>query len=144
MQTTEQLAPATIAELLAHITDLTKMLPFEPGAPEGTVLEGLPWLLEAPTTANLEDALKASKALTRALFEWLASRYFFTAQSKAALNPGLQALRSVAGEFTGIPVETAAEAEELDRIEAAHPAPIFAPVNMADLAMNALGISKGA
>ena len=132
-QTTEQLAPATIASLIPGMA--------------GTVIQRLiPTLTqlttEQPTTAELEEAiktsrtitaelessLKTSKAITRACFEWLAARYYAKAQSEAALNPGLQALRNVAAEFAGIPVETAAEAEEMDRIEAAHPAVFHLPL----------------
>lgn len=53
-RTTEQLAPPAIAELIPKLTMLTT---------------------EQPTTAELEEALLASKAITRAIFEWLASRY---------------------------------------------------------------------
>lgn len=82
MKTTEQLAPATIAALIPNLTKLTT---------------------EQPTTVELEEALKTSKAITRALFEWLSDRYCIQAASRA------------------IPTETAAEREELDRIERAHP-----------------------
>ena len=99
-QTTEQLAPDAIAGLIPTLTKLTT---------------------EQPTTVELEEALKTSKAVTRAIFEWLAARYSAKAQSEAALNPGLQALRTTAAEFAGIPVETAVEREDLDRIERACP-----------------------
>lgn len=88
VRTTEQQAPAAIAELIPQLSKLT---------------------CEQPTTAELEEALLASKAITRALFEWLASRY--SAKAAAA----------------HIPTETPAEAEELDRIEHAHVHPNFAP-----------------
>lgn len=84
-RTPEQLAPAAIAELIPKLVHLTT---------------------NQPTTVELEEALLASKAITRALFEWLASRY--TAQSAAAKS-------------YEIPTETPQEAEELNRIERAHP-----------------------
>jgi hypothetical protein len=85
MRTPEQLAPAAIAELLPKLTRLTT---------------------DQPTTAELEEALLASKAITRATFEWLAARYCAQSASKKAY---------------GIPSETPAEREELDRIEQARP-----------------------
>ncbi len=84
-RTVEQLAPETLAELLPDLTKLTA---------------------KQPTTEELEAALHASKAITRALFEWLANRYTAQAAAKRAL---------------GVPVETPYEREELDRIEAANP-----------------------
>ena len=89
MKTTEQVAPATIAELVPKLSQLTT---------------------DQPTTTEIEEAIRISKAITRALFEWAASRY--SAQAQGSL----------------IPVETPAEAEELDRIEHAHVHPHFAPV----------------
>jgi ribosomal protein L17 len=53
-QTTEQKAPKVIADLIANLTALTA---------------------NQPTTAEIEEALLTSKAITRGLFEWLASRY---------------------------------------------------------------------
>lgn len=54
IRTTEQQAPKVVAELIARLTALTTNL---------------------PTTTDLEEALPASRDITRALFEWLASRY---------------------------------------------------------------------
>jgi ribosomal protein L17 len=53
-RTTEQKATKVIAELIAKLTALTT---------------------NQPTTAEIEEALLMNKAVTRALFEWLASRY---------------------------------------------------------------------
>ena len=92
IRTTEQRAPQAISELIPKLTQLTT---------------------GQPTTVELEEALLASKAITRALFEWLASRYTAQAAAKKAY---------------GIPVETPAEAEELDRIEHSHAHPHFAPL----------------
>ena len=80
MRTVEQIAPETIAELIPQITRLTT---------------------DQPTTAEIEDALKTSKALTRAIFEWLSSRY----SAKAAAG------------ITAVPEEPAASVH-----------PVFAPL----------------
>jgi len=66
MRTTEQQAPEVIAQLIPKITQLTT---------------------EQPTTAELEEALLTTKALTRAVFEWLASRY----SAQAAARQGYEA-----------------------------------------------------
>jgi hypothetical protein len=57
---TEQKAPNVIADLIANLTALTT---------------------NQPTTAEIEEALATSKAITRGLFEWLASRYATRAQA---------------------------------------------------------------
>jgi hypothetical protein len=57
---TEQKAPKVIADLIANLTALTT---------------------NQPTTAEIEEALITSKAITRGLFEWLASRYATRAQA---------------------------------------------------------------
>lgn len=93
--TTEQLAPKAIAELIPTLTQLTT---------------------EQPTTVELEEALKTSKAITRAIFEWLAARYCVQAEAAKAY-----------GRCPLIPTETPQEAEELDRIERAHVHPAFGP-----------------
>ena len=54
IRTVEQSAPAQLAE---YVTELSKLT------------------TDQPTTAELEETLVASKAITRAVFEWLASRY---------------------------------------------------------------------
>ena len=56
----EQQAPEAIAELIPMLTMLT---------------------IDQPTTAEIEEALLASKAITRALFEWLGARYSAKAAS---------------------------------------------------------------
>lgn len=94
-RTEEQRAPEILASLIPKLSQLTT---------------------DQPTTVELEEALLASKAVTRAIFEWLASRY--TAQSAARKG-------------YGIPTEASAEREELDRIERANPAVIS---NLSDLA----------
>lgn len=94
-RTTEQRAPEALAEIIPKLSQLTT---------------------EQPTTVELEEALLASKAITRVIFEWLACRY--TAQAAARKT-------------YGIPTETPAEAEKLDRIERANPAVIS---NLSDLA----------
>jgi len=66
MRTTEQQAPEVIAQLIPKIAQLTT---------------------EQPTTAELEEALLTTKALTRAIFEWLASRY----SAQAAARQGYEA-----------------------------------------------------
>lgn len=112
IRTVEHLAPEAIAQLIPRLTQLTT---------------------EQPTTAELEEALSASRAITRALFEWLAARYSGHAQAKTlsedcpAVAAALMGLRQIAASRAyGIPTETAAEREELDRIERAHPQ-TFAP-----------------
>jgi hypothetical protein len=57
---TGQKAPKVIADLIAKLTALTT---------------------NQPTTAEIEEALITSKAITRGLFEWLASRYATRAQA---------------------------------------------------------------
>ena len=85
MQTIEQLAPTAIAETIATITELI---------PKLTRLT-----TEQPTTAEIEEALlackaltAASKALTQATFEWLANRYCIQAAARKAYGLGQQAL----------------------------------------------------
>lgn len=63
MRTTEQQAPEAIAQLIPKLTQLTT---------------------EQPTTAELEEAILASKAITRAVFEWLAARYCAQATARKA------------------------------------------------------------
>jgi hypothetical protein len=62
-RTTEQKAPKVIADLIANLTALTT---------------------NQPTTAEIEEALLTSKAITRGLLEWLGSRY--TTQARAHLT----------------------------------------------------------
>jgi hypothetical protein len=100
-RTVEQIAPETIANLIPTLTQLTT---------------------DQPTTVELEEALKANKAITRAIFEWLASRY--SGQAAACKAYGCPV----------VPVESPEESEELDRIEHAHPAvlhPVFADLTNA-------------
>lgn len=66
IRTEEQRAPEAIAELIPQLTKLTT---------------------NQPTTKELEEALLASKAITRALFEWLAARY----SAQAAARQGYEA-----------------------------------------------------
>lgn len=94
-RTTEQSAPEALAKLIPQLTQLTT---------------------DQPTTVELEEALLASKAITRAIFEWLASRYTGQAAARRA--------------YGAITTETPAEAEELDRIERARPT-VFS--NLSDL-----------
>ena len=91
IRTTEQIAPAVIAGMIPKLTALTT---------------------DQPTTAEIEEALLISKAITRALFEWLSFRY--SNHAKAVIS------------CPAIPVETYEEAEALDRIEHIHP--VFAPM----------------
>jgi hypothetical protein len=88
IRTDEQRAPEAIAPLIPKLTLL---------------------VTQQPSTEDLEAALLASKAMTRAIHEWLASRY----SAQAA---------------TRIATETPEERAELDRIEHAHVHPAFAPV----------------
>lgn len=72
IRATETNAPATLAGLIPELTKLT---------------------MEQPTTAEIEEAHKVAKAITRLLVEWLADRYY----TKAQVN-GNTALRQIAAE----------------------------------------------
>lgn len=97
-RTQEHRAPEAIAHLIPKLAQLTA---------------------GQPTTVELEEALLASKAITRAIFEWLAARY--SAQAAAAKAcPAIQ-------------VNTPAEDAAMDLLEAqavqrAHVHPTFAPL----------------
>ena len=97
VRTTEQRAPEAISELIPKLTQLT---------------------IDQPTTAELEEALMASKAITRALFEWLSDRYFAQAAAAKAYP---------------VTVNSPAEDEVMDLLEAeivqrAHVHPVFSPL----------------
>ncbi len=97
MRTTEQLAPEAIApEAIAQMIPMLVKL-----------------TTNQPTTVELEEALLTNKAMTRALFEWLAARYIAQAAARQAY---------------GIPVESSGEAEEPDHIERSHVHAHFAPL----------------
>ena len=67
IRTTEQSAPATLAELIPQLTTLTT---------------------EQPTTAEIEEALiKIVPAITRALADWLRSRHTISANAHSAGIP---------------------------------------------------------
>lgn len=127
-------APAALARLIPQLTKLTA---------------------GQPTTAEIEEAHKTSRAITRLLVEWLADRY-------CSMASGNDALRAVAVErYTEVdfgtlnPAEEAAfdqieaqaqkdaearQAVEAERINAAHPE-VF---NISDFAAKSLGMSRGA
>jgi len=92
-RTTEQRAPEAIAELIPKLTMLTT---------------------EQPTTAEIEETILVSRAITRALFEWASWRY--SNHAKAEIS-------------AAIPTESDAERVGLDHIERTNPSvlhPLFA------------------
>lgn len=122
-RTAEETAPATLADLIPQLTKLTT---------------------GEPTTVEIQEAHRTSKAVTRLLVEWLAERYY----NKPRVN-GNDAMRAIAAEQIANPEEDAefeklaqetARAREAQRIEALKPE-VFDIVNFAG---NILGIQKGA
>jgi len=91
IRTTEQQAPEALAELIPQLTKLT---------------------VEQPTTAEIEEAIRVSRAITRALFEWAGARY----SAKAQANIQCPAVH------TENPDDV-----EAARIDRAHVHPAFAP-----------------
>lgn len=65
VRTVEQSAPEVLAELVQKLVPLTT---------------------DQPTTVELEEAIKISRAVTRALFEWLAARYTAPAAASKAYS----------------------------------------------------------
>lgn len=116
IRTTEQSAPAQLAE---YVTELSKLT------------------TDPPTTAEIEEALRLVPMIAHVLKTWATSRHLGMAHSRqaaefrerfpgvtAALGAGQGALRQIAA----IPVETSQEAEVLDRIEKPSVHPVFAPL----------------
>ena len=101
-RTVEQQAPEAIAELIPKLTQLTT---------------------EQPTTAEIEEALLVSKAITRALFEWAASRY--SAKAAATIGAGQNALRQIAADVCSPELDAALDEWE-ERQNRVHP--VFAPI----------------
>ena len=116
MRTTEQRAPEAISELIPKLTMLTT---------------------EQPTTAEIEEAILISKAITRALFEWVSWRYSNHANGQLnATHPEVAAQMAALDRPAPLTEEDIASPEldeEFDRIERAHPEPGFT-LNLRDLA----------
>jgi hypothetical protein len=142
IRTTEQIAMETVPRLIHQLTELTK---------------------EQPPTAEIEEAILASRALTTALNTWASSRHLGCANAHmaaqfaethpslaaavkaytvhpevaaqmAALDPGPQALAAIAAE----PIDdllNELEDAEFDRIELAHPE-VYCPVMVMQDALN--------
>jgi len=94
IRTTEQHAMDTVPDLVHQLAVLTA---------------------DQPTTAEIEEAILISKAITRALFEWAAWRYAQNAMAAVAAEPVDDLMDSLT------------EAE-FDRIEKAQVHPIFVPL----------------
>lgn len=128
IRTTEQIAPATIAELIPKLTQLTT---------------------EQPTTSEIEEAVLISRAITRALLEWVSSRHLNQSHSMAraefteshpAVAAAMLGLQRLAGaKAYGLPQEpdtlNPAEEEAFDELEArridrSHPM-VFNPIEEA-------------
>ena len=76
-----------------------------------------------PTTEDLEEALMLTeRQILPTLRAWVSSRHIINAR-KTMTGPKAEALARVINHRDRIPVETPEEAEELDRIEQAHPTP---------------------